>query len=103
MNTDNTNVILGGAVGTFLSAFGATISITQLQAIFSLIATVIGLVITLVSGVIIPLIKHIRSAKLDGRVTNEELDIIKKDLDHGLDILNEFQKENINKKENKNE
>lgn len=102
MDANNTNALVGGLTGTLISAFGATISITQLQAIFSLIATVLGLLITLISGVIIPLIKHFRQAKQDGKITNDELDIIKQDLDNGLNILNKFNEEQM-KKEKENE
>ena len=49
--------LLGGMFGTALSAVGAGLSVTELQAIVSMIATVIGLLITIMTGVVIPVMK----------------------------------------------
>ena len=49
--------LLGGMFGTALSAVGAGLSVTELQAIVSIIATVIGLLITIMTGVVIPVMK----------------------------------------------
>ena len=43
--------------GTAISAVGAGLSVTELQAIVSMIATVIGLLITIMTGVVMPVIK----------------------------------------------
>ena len=69
--------LLGGMFGTAISAVGAGLSVTELQAIVSIIATVIGLLITIMTGVVIPVIKKWKKAKEDGKVTiDETIDII---------------------------
>ena len=71
-------------LGTFVSALGATMSINEVQALISIIVTIIGFLITLTTSVIIPLIKNIKNAKKDGKITNKELDKISDDLKKGL-------------------
>lgn len=69
--------LLGGITGTFISAVGAGLSVTELQAIISIIATVIGLLITIMTSVVIPVIKKCKKAKEDGKVTiDETIDMI---------------------------
>ena len=75
--------------GTAISAVGAGLSVTDLQAIISIIATVIGLMITIMTGVVIPVIKKYKKAKEDGKVTiDEAIDIIETAKD-GLDKTKE--------------
>ena len=77
--------LIGGMFGTAISAVGAGLSVTDLQAIISIIATVIGLMITIITGVVIPVIKKYKKAKEDGKVTiDEAIDIIETAKD-GLD------------------
>ena len=69
--------LIGGMFGTAISAVGAGLSVTDLQAIISIIATVIGLMITIMTGVVIPVIKKYKKAKEDGKVTiDETIDMI---------------------------
>ena len=69
--------LIGGMAGTAISAVGAGLSVTELQAIVSIIATVIGLLITIITGVVIPVIKKYKKAKEDGEVTvDEAIDMI---------------------------
>lgn len=54
----NTERFIGGSIGTAISAIG--IDITNLQSVQSIVAivcTVLGAVLTLISSLIIPLIK----------------------------------------------
>ena len=86
--------LIGGMFGTAISAVGAGLSVTDLQAIVSIIATVIGLMITIMTGVVIPVIKKYKKAKEDGKVTiDETIDMIETAKD-GLDKA----KEEISKK-----
>lgn len=62
-----------GWLGCALSAIGAGLSVTDLQAIISIIATVIGLLITITSSLIIPMIKKIKKANEDGKITADEM------------------------------
>lgn len=81
--------LLGGITGTFISAVGAGLSVTELQAIISIVATVIGLIITIVTSVVIPVIKKYKKAKEDGKVTiDETIDMIETATD-GLNKVKE--------------
>ena len=65
-----------GIAGTALSAVGASISVTELQAIISIIVTVAGFLLGVVLPWVIKLIQKIREAKKDGVITDEEKDDI---------------------------
>ena len=81
--------LIGGMFGTAISAVGAGLSVTELQAIVSMIATVIGLLITIITGVVIPVLKKWKKAKEDGKVTvDEAIDIVETAAD-GLDKAKE--------------
>lgn len=89
--------IKGGVAGTVLSAVGAGMSVTDLQAIISIVATVIGLIITIMTGVVIPLIKKYKAAKEDGKITTDEvLDLV----ETATDGLNKVKEEITKEKEN---
>lgn len=68
--------IVGGTLGTCVSAFGISYSTTQLESIISIICTILGLLITIITTLVIPVAKKIRDAKKDGKVTLEELEDI---------------------------
>ena len=61
-----------GILGTSISALGAGLSVTELQAIISIIVTVLGFVISVLIPLIIKIIKKIKNAKADGVITKEE-------------------------------
>ena len=61
-----------GIAGTCLSAIGASISVTELQAIISIIVTVLGFLLGVVLPWIIKIIKKVKEAKKDGVITEEE-------------------------------
>ena len=82
-----------GATGTAVSAAGFALSVTQLQSILSLAATVIGLLITITTSIVIPVIHKIIEAKKDGKITKDEaIDIVDTAKD-GLDKV----KDEVNK------
>ena len=68
--------IMYGAAGTVVSAVGAGMSVTELQAIVSIIVTVAGFVISVLIPLGIKLVKKIKAAKADGKITKEEVDDI---------------------------
>lgn len=68
--------VMMGIAGTAISATGAGLSVTELQAIISIIVTVAGFVISVLIPLIIKLIKKIKAAKEDGKITKEEADDI---------------------------
>lgn len=68
--------IMYGVLGTAVSATGAGLSVTELQAIISIIVTVSGFIISVLVPLIIKIVKKIKAAKEDGVITKEELEDI---------------------------
>ena len=86
MSDDNLYI---GLVGTAISATGASLSVTDLQAIISIIVTIAGFVISVLIPLIIKLTNKIKAAKEDGKVDKEEMKDI---LSTGQEILEETKK-----------
>ena len=85
---------LVGIIGSFISAVGLSISSETLDHIVSMICAVIGLLITTITCLIIPIIKWYKNARKDGKIDVEELD----DLSHIIeDGKNEIDKHNQDK------
>ena len=85
---------LVGIIGSFISAVGVSISSETLDHIVSMICAIVGLLITTITCLIIPLIKWYKNARKDGKIDVEELD----DLSHILqDGKNEIDKHNQDK------
>ena len=81
--------LLYGVVGTAVSATGAGLSVTEIQAIVSIIVTISGFIISVLIPLIIKLVKKIKAAKEDGVITKEELDDI---ASTGKEIIDESSK-----------
>ena len=89
--------ILMGIAGTAVGAVGTGMSVTELQAIISIIITVLGFVISVVVPTIIKIVQKIKEAKEDGVVTEEEkkeifneiVDGTKTIADEGQKVINE--------------
>ena len=81
--------LLYGVVGTAVSATGAGLSVTEIQAIVSIIVTISGFVISVLIPLIIKLYKKIKAAKEDGVITKEEIDDI---ASTGKEIVDESSK-----------
>ena len=93
-----------GATGTAVSAAGFALSVTQLQAIFSLAATVIGLLITITTSIVIPIAKKIIKARKDGKITNEETQEILDEVEKGCEnVKKELDKADKNMKGKNND
>ena len=86
MQDDNLYV---GLVGTAISATGASLSVTDLQAIISIIVTIAGFIISVLIPLIIKLTNKIKAAKADGKVDKEEMKDI---ISTGQEILEETKK-----------
>lgn len=95
MQDDNLYI---GLVGTAISATGASLSVTDLQAIISIIVTIAGFIISVLIPLIIKLTNKIKAAKADGKVDKEEMKDI---LSTGQEILEETKKV-IDEVKNKN-
>ena len=81
--------IMIGILGTSISAVGASISVTDLQAIISIIVTVAGFIISVLIPLGIKLVNKIKEAKKDGKVDKEEMEDI---ISTGKEILDETKK-----------
>ena len=86
MQEDNLHI---GIAGTVVSAAGASLSVTDLQAIISIIVTVAGFVISVLIPLLLKLAAKIKAAKEDGKVDKEEMKDI---LSTGQEILEETKK-----------
>ena len=73
MQDDNLYI---GLVGTAISATGASLSVTDLQAIISIIVTIAGFVISVLIPLGIKLVNKIKAAKADGKIDKEEMEDI---------------------------
>lgn len=90
--------LFGGILGTALSGVGAGLSLEQLQQIISIVCTCVGAIITIVSCVIIPLIRWYKKAKEDGKITQEEINEAKEIVESGISQLPKNEKSDSNKK-----
>ena len=94
MTVSSIETTIMGIAGTALSAIGASISVTELQAIISIIVTVCGFLLGVVLPWVIKLIKKIREAKKDGVITEDEKDdIINTIGEAGQDIVDHLPKD----------
>lgn len=81
--------ILVGILGTSISAVGAGMSVTELQAIISMIVTVAGFIISVLIPLCVKLYHKIKEAKKDGKIDKEEMEDI---MSTGKEILDETKK-----------
>ena len=65
-----------GVIGTAVSMAGTGMSVTELQAIISIIVTVLGFIISVLIPLIIKIVKKFKDAKADGVITKEEVEDI---------------------------
>lgn len=65
--------IMVGILGTSVSAVGAGLSVTELQAIISIIVTIAGFIISVLIPLGIKLVNKIKAAKADGKIDKEEM------------------------------
>lgn len=79
--------IIMGVAGTAVGAVGAGLSVNELQAIVSIVVTVIGFTISVLIPTIIKIVKKIKEAKKDGVVTEEEKKEIKKEIIDGSEVI----------------
>ena len=72
---DNVKSFIGGVSGSAVSFLG--LSLEDADHIVGIICGVVGLIITIISTVIVPLLRRIKKAKADGKITLDEVaDII---------------------------
>lgn len=78
-----------GVVGTAVSATGAGLSVNEIQAIVSIIITILGFLISVLIPLGFKLYNKIKKALEDRKISKEELDDI---LDTGKEIIDESSK-----------
>ena len=83
------NKIMAGILGTSVSAVGAGLSVTELQAIISIIVTVLGFIISVLIPLCVKLYNKVKSAKEDGKIDKEEMEDM---VSTGKEILDETKK-----------
>lgn len=81
--------IASGVLGTAVSAVGVGLSVTELQAIISIIITIAGFVISVLIPLLAKLYNKIKSAKEDGKIDKEEMEDM---VSTGKEILDETKK-----------
>ena len=82
--------LMCGLVGTAVSAAGTGLAISEVQAVISIVITVLGFIISVVVPFILKIVKKIKDAKSDGHITEEEAkDIMNTVIEDGKDVLDE--------------
>ena len=77
-----------GTIGTCMSALGINAtSITDTESIVSIVCTIIGLCITIITCLVIPLYKWLRKSKADGKISSKELEEGMETLKDGLNTI----------------
>lgn len=94
--------IMVGILGTSVSAVGAGLSVTELQAIISIIVTIAGFIISVLIPLGIKLVNKIKAAKADGKIDKEEMkDIVstgKEIVDETESLIKEVSEKNQKEK-----
>lgn len=91
-----------GVVGAAVGSVGAGLSITEVQAIVSIIITISGFFISVLLPWIIKFAKKIKEASKDGKITEDELKDIVETGKEGVEIIKngvDEVKNHIDKKE----
>lgn len=78
----NEKAFAGGTFGTLVSGAGIAISPNEIAMWISIACTIAGLIITLISSIVIPLINK--------SLTKENLEEVKKELEKTKDELNKY-------------
>ena len=92
--------LMCGLVGTAVSAAGTGLAISEVQAVISIVITVLGFIISVVVPFIMKLIHKIKEARKDGHITEEEAkDIMNTVIEDGKDVLDQAKELTDKKKE----
>ena len=78
-----------GILGTAVSAAGASMSVTDLQAIISMTVTIVGFIISVLIPLGCKLVNKIKAAKKDGKIDKDEMKDI---ISTGKEIVEETKK-----------
>lgn len=89
---DNVKSFIGGVSGSAVSFLG--LSLEDADHIVGIICGVVGLIITIVSTVIVPLLRRIKKAKADGKITLDEVTNIIESTTEDIKKVNDNIKDN---------
>ena len=95
----NTKELVGGVIGSTLSAIGTATQTQEILQIVSLIITILG---GIISFIVIPILNWYRKAKEDGKITIDEIKEGTETLEDGIDKLHKEIKEKEGDKDAKN-
>ena len=87
--------LFGGVAGTMISSAGITIA--DINEWVSLICSLIGIIITITTCIVLPLIAKIKKAAEDGKITGDEIDDINNNLKQGVEETNKVLDNNAKK------
>ena len=79
--------VFGGLIGTSICGIAITTATTQLQEVVSIVCT-----ITIITTIVIPVVKKCINAKKDGKITIDEVEDIVDTLKDGIDKVNKEDK-----------
>ena len=82
--------LIGGAIGTSLSAVGTAIQVDEILRYVSLGITILG---GIISMIIIPLLNWWKEAKKDGKITKEEIEEAGKIISSGSESIKDKTKD----------
>ena len=89
---DNVKSFIGGVSGSAVSFLG--LSLEDADHIVGIVCGVVGLIITVVSTVILPLLRRIKKAKADGKITLDEVSDIIESTTEDIKKVNDNIKDN---------
>ena len=93
--------ILAGITGTALSAIGTSMSMNELQSLISIIITISGFIISVLIPLVMKLVKKIKEAKADGKITKDEIEditsTVKEIVDKTTEVADDISKKNKEK------
>ena len=90
MNTENIKSGIIGLTGSLISLTG--INMGEIETIVSIVCGIVGLFITIMGVIVIPVWKKIRDAKKDGKIDPEEVEDIVNTLKNGMDKIDKGDK-----------
>ena len=91
-SVDNVKSFIGGVGGSAVSFLG--LSLEDADHIVGIICGVVGLIITIISTVILPLLRRIKKAKADGKITLDEVADIIESTTEDIEKVNDNIKDN---------
>lgn len=86
---NNKTKIISGIFGSLVSISGLSLTSEELANIVSIICAVAGIIWTIITTGIIPLIAWYKKAKADNKITKEELEEAKTIVEETFDTLKE--------------